>query len=166
MPSLVWIVFVTVSLTAAVTDLLTYRIPNILVGALALAFVALALFQWTGVNWIGHFGVAAMVLGGCIVFYAFGQMGAGDAKLLGALALWAGIPGVVALLFWVSLCGLCGMALILVARPFAPMVAKASLTNGGLPRVLTKGQGIPYGVGIAPGAIIASFSFPPWLWHP
>jgi Flp pilus assembly protein protease CpaA len=34
-----------------------------------------------------------------------------------------------------------------------------------LPRVLIKGQGIPYALGIGPGAIIASFSFSPWLWQ-
>jgi prepilin peptidase CpaA len=164
-PSLVWFLFVAVALASAVTDLFTYRIPNVLVAVLAVGFLLLALVQWTGVNWIGHFGVGATVLGGCVVFYAFGQMGAGDAKLLGALALWAGIPGVIPLLFWVSLCGLGAMLVILVVRPFAPMIVKASSTNGGLPRVLTKGQGIPYGIGIAPGAIIASFSFPAWIWH-
>jgi hypothetical protein len=38
-----------------------------------------------------------------------------------------------------------------------------------LPRVLTKGQGIPYAIGIGPGAIIASASvlypWESWLWQ-
>jgi hypothetical protein len=43
--------------------------------------------------------------------------------------------------------------------------AQAASDRGKLPRVLTKGQGIPYAIGIGPGAVIASFGFEPWLWR-
>jgi Flp pilus assembly protein protease CpaA len=92
-------------------------------------------------------------------------MGAGDVKLLGVVALWAGVFPLPALLFYVSLCGLLGMLVIIVLRIIVPRLQPSgSSGTRALPRVLTKGQGIPYAIGIAPGAIIASFNFAPWLW--
>jgi Flp pilus assembly protein protease CpaA len=93
-------------------------------------------------------------------------MGAGDVKLLAVVALWSGIFPLPALLFYVSLCGLVGMLVILALRMIAPRLqASLAWPSKSLPRVLTKGQGVPYAIGIGPGAIIASFSFAPWLWQ-
>jgi Flp pilus assembly protein protease CpaA len=109
-----------------------------------------------------------MVMGGGIILYSLKQMGAGDVKFLAAIALWGGgLLPVVVLLFWVSVCGFAGMMMILLLRLLVPRLRPA---NGGggkpaLPAVLMQGRGIPYGIGIGPGAVIASFYFPQWLWH-
>jgi len=167
MLSIAWLIFAALMLVAAVFDVATYRIPNLLVLVVLLVFAALAIIHSDEVAWLNHAGAFILVLGAGLFLYSIGQMGAGDAKLLAAVALWSGVyagPGVypiIALLFWVSLCGLAGMLMILVLRHLAPRFSEPT----SLPRVLQKKQGIPYGIGIGPGAIIASLSFPPWLWQ-
>jgi len=166
--SIVWFLLVAITLAAAVIDVISYRIPNTLVASLIVLFFVVALINFNQLqftDWIVHIGVGAGVLGIGVVLYAFRQMGAGDAKLLSALALWAGIGGVVPLLFFVSVCGLVGMLTIVLLRILVPRFQPSLAEKGSLPRVLKKGQGVPYGIGIAPGAIIASFYFPPWLWR-
>lgn len=166
MLSLVWFLFAAITLASAVVDVATYRIPNWLVLAVSALFFVLAALHWREVDWLSHLGALALVLGAGVFFYSLGQMGAGDVKLLAALALWAGIYALIPLLFWVSLCGLLAMLAILVLRRSLPLLqARGAISAGPLPRVLRRGEGVPYGIGIAPGALIASLSFPMWLWH-
>jgi prepilin peptidase CpaA len=153
------------AITSAVVDLRTYRIPNILVAILLLAFLIVGLVHGSDVNWIGHVGAALLTFALGVGVYALGQMGAGDVKLLAAIALWAGTGGLVPLLIAVSLCGFVGMLLIIAMRIVVPRFQTSGTEGQGLPRVLVKGEGIPYGIGIGPGALIASFAFPSWLWH-
>jgi prepilin peptidase CpaA len=161
--SVVWLLFVALTLASAFVDIVSYRIPNTFVLALIGIFAIVALLHRSEVHWLSHLGAFMLVLGAGMFLYAFGQMGAGDVKLLSALALWAGIYALVGLLFWVSLCGLVGMLVILALRALVTR-SKFFSESRPVPRVLTKRQGIPYGIGIGPGAIVASFSFPFWLW--
>ena len=162
--SVVWLLFVALTLASAFVDIASYRIPNTFVLAFIVLFAIVALVHRSEVDWLSHLGAFTLVLGAGVFLYALGQMGAGDVKLLSALALWAGVYSLVALLFWVSLCGLTGMLIILTLRA---LVARSKVFSESrpVPRVLTKKQGIPYGIGIGPGAIIASFGFPFWLWQ-
>ena len=168
MLSVVWVIFVAIMIAAIVIDLKSYRIPNGLVGALLVMFVTVAAANSTEMSWMdwmGHIAAALVVFGAGIFLYALKQMGAGDVKLLSVVALWSGILSLPALLFYVSLCGLVGMVIILGLRMIAPRLQSSPASpSKSLPRVLTKGQGIPYAIGIGPGAIIASYGFPPWLW--
>jgi prepilin peptidase CpaA len=166
MLSIVWFGFAALAVTAAVVDVTTYRIPNFLVLALIALFFVAALFNIGKVAWLEHFGAALLVMGGGLLLYAFGQMGAGDVKILAALGLWAGIASLPYLLFWVSICGACGMLCIVALRHAVPRLqTEHSDVGPALPRVLRKREGIPYGIGIAPGALIASFGFADWLWR-
>ena len=165
MLSVVWLAFVGIMVAAAVIDLISYRIPNLLVIALLALFVVIAALHWNEVSWVSHLSAAILVFGAGIFLYAMRQMGAGDVKLLAVVALWSGVFSLAPLMLYVSLCGLAGMFAILIARPIARrFAADRSPERRPLPRVLQKGQGIPYAIGIAPGAIMASFGFVPWLW--
>jgi prepilin peptidase CpaA len=164
--SVVWVIFAAIMIAAIVIDLKSYRIPNGLVAALLVLFIIVAAANWNEVSWVGHIAAALVVFGAGIFLYALKQMGAGDVKLLAVVALWSGIFPLPALLFYVSLCGLVGMLLILGLRMIVPGSSpRPPSDRGPLPRLLTKGEGIPYAIGIGPGAIIASFSFAPWLWR-
>jgi len=150
------VAFVLIVLAAAVSDLVSYRIPNVLVLALIGAFVVWGGLHYREAAWLSHFGAAFICLAAGFILYQFGQMGAGDVKLLAAVALWTGLSGLVPLLLFMSLSGLLALPLILLARGF---VAKAQANNRWkpewpVPRVLTKKQGVPYGVAIALGAIV------------
>jgi prepilin peptidase CpaA len=163
--SVIWLIFAAIMIAAAVTDLISYRIPNSFVGALLLLLTMVAGVNWNEVDWFSHIAAFTLVFGAGIFLYAIRQMGAGDVKLLGVAALWSGVYALPPLLFFVALCGLFGMVVILVLRLIVPRLQPSGAsTQRTLPRVLTKGQGIPYAIGIGPGAIFASFSFSPWLW--
>ena len=150
------IAFVLIVLAAAVSDVIRYRIPNVLVLALAGIFFVWAALNYTQTAWLSHVGAALLCLVAGFALYQFRQMGAGDVKLLTAVALWAGLNGLIALLLFMSLSGLLVLPLILIARW---LVAKAQARGSwkaewSVPRVLTKREGVPYGVAIALGAIV------------
>jgi prepilin peptidase CpaA len=110
-----WGVAVAASLAAAISDLRSGRIPNLLTGPLLLAGLAWAL--WVG----GGTGLALAVAGAFLlalpflVLFAVAGGGAGDAKLMGAIGAWLGpVSGVLALLC-VVLAG-AGFGLVLATR--------------------------------------------------
>jgi prepilin peptidase CpaA len=148
--------FVLILVAAAISDVMTYRIPNVLVLALGALFIIAGSLHFAQTAWLSHFGAALLCLAGGLVFYQFGQMGAGDVKLLTALALWAGMGGLIALLLYVSLSGLVALPLILLARSLVVWAQATKRWREGwaVPRVLTKKQGVPYGVAIAFGGIL------------
>jgi|SRR5579872_3186485 len=148
--------FVLIVVAAAVSDLVSYRIPNLLVLTLMGTFVIWGALHYKEAAWLSHVGAALVCLAAGYVLYLFRQIGAGDVKLLTAVALWTGLNGLVALLLFMSLSGLFALPLILLARA---LIAKASASKlwkpeWPVPRVLRKRQGVPYGVAIALGALI------------
>jgi prepilin peptidase CpaA len=165
--SIIWILFVAIMFASAIVDVATYRIPNELVLALVALFLVAALIHWPEVAWLGHLGSLCLIMGAGIFLYAFGQMGAGDVKLLSAVSLWSSIYSLVPLLLWVSVCASAGMLVILSLRFLLPRLQSLNFLSREtvIPKVLSRGRGIPYGIGIGPGAIIASFSFPSWFWQ-
>jgi prepilin peptidase CpaA len=165
--SIVWILFVAVGLVAAFTDLARYRIPNLTIAALCLLFLAAAVFHHGNIPWFDHLsaGILSLLVG--VSLYVFRMMGAGDAKLLAVFALWAGLEAVIPLVFWIAVAGLVLLAVLLALRRLAPTLQEAmrGWGDGQLPKVLKKGEGVPYGVAIVAGTIIASHTFPGWLWQ-
>lgn len=167
--SIIWLLFVLICLVGAASDVLTFRIPNAIVIALLLLFAlaaCVALIGHAPVPWFNHLAAGALSLAVGLVLYGFRQMGAGDAKLLAVVALWAGLSGLIPLLFALALSGLVALLVILLLRRVLHRRAEArpNWENPELPRVLRTGEGIPYGVGIVAAAILASGTFPAWLW--
>jgi prepilin peptidase CpaA len=81
-------------------------------------------------------------------------MGGGDAKLLAAAALWMGWPAVLPFLAGAAIAG-GGLAMALLALRSA---ALRPLVLGGprwVVRLADPGEGAPYGVAIAAGALLA-----------
>jgi len=137
---------------AAASDVRDRRIPNRAVLAV------LGLFAlWAVAN--AGVGLASAVVAGAIAFaigyglYVFKVVGAGDAKLFAALALFAGVshlPLFALATVWTG--GL--MALVsLAANPRRAMVMFAMRGQGG------QGRGIPYGVAIGVGAAVVLWGY-------
>ena len=84
-------------------------------------------------------GVASLVFAFFAGAFALGQMGGGDVKLIGALALWLPVQPLIWMLLWMSLLG-GGLTLLLVAEK--------RIRRGGKPLE------IPYGVAIAIAALL------------
>ena len=78
------------TLSAAATDLRSFRVPNALtIPALAAGVAAsLALGGWAGLGW----SLLGMLVGFSVLaaFFALGGVGAGDVKLFAAMGAWLG----------------------------------------------------------------------------
>lgn len=158
--------FVILLLSAACFDIRSYRIPNAIVILVLVGFGIVSLASPVEVDWFDHLLAGVIFFVGGIVFYALGQMGAGDVKLLGAIALWGGFGALVPLLFWIAVAGLLVLLVLILLRRLVPLVRSSNLVRvpDPLPAVLLPGNGVPYGVPILIGTLIALSDFPVWLW--
>jgi prepilin peptidase CpaA len=143
---------------AAACDVASLTIPNWLSAALAGAFVLAALLLGAPLGEVAlHllFGVAVLAVG----FFLFQAniIGGGDAKLLAAAATWTGVTAVGPLLFWTAIAGGLMALALLGARQF---VRQTETHPAFVNRLLTKQAGIPYGVAIMFGALMAVPSLP------
>ncbi len=137
---------------AAVSDVRFYLIPNRIPAIIVVAFAATAVMMPSSFVIGGAVtGAAALVVGGLL--FAFGLMGGGDAKLMAAVALWAG-PSLIARFALVT--ALAGLALAtLLLSPWrrlmpAPSEAALALARGGGE---VARQPMPFGVAIAIGGL-------------
>ena len=142
------------AIAGAAYDLTTFIIPNwISLGLLAL-FPVLAFAVGLSLSDAGiHFAIGAVALALGIVLFAFGIIGGGDAKLFAALALYMGVQSIGPYVFAVALAGGV-LATVLVLLRWLPV----SVLLSRLPwmhKLSTPGVGVPYGVAIAAGALIA-----------
>lgn len=133
-------ILVLLLLSAGVEDVRTREIANWKTGGIALLaplwWVATGLPAWPGMA--TQLGVALAVFALFCVAFHFGQMGGGDVKLIGALALWLPLVPLVQMLIVMSLAG---GALTLV------MLADHRIRKNG--RTLE----VPYGVAIVFAAL-------------
>ncbi|MBO0345688.1 A24 family peptidase [Roseibium limicola] len=148
---------------AAVSDLLTMKIPNwlnlLLVAGfiIAAAFAGLSLAEW------GLHGLAcAVVFVVCFTMFVLGWMGGGDAKLASAIALWLGwTPVLLAFAFWTAVYGAVLTAFILIFRRAIPVLPGPFGRMGWLLRLHDQKTGIPYGIALAAAALQV---FPRSVW--
>lgn len=130
-------------------DMREFIIPNTLC-------VAIAMLYLPGFYFLGLDPVNGALTGGIVLLLGMGLfalkvMGGGDIKLLAVLALWTGWSEVtITFLVYMALFGGIFAIGVLIVRNLV------RLPN--LPKILTKGQPIPYGVAIA-------FAFLAVLWQ-
>jgi prepilin peptidase CpaA len=127
---------------AATSDIRTRTIPNRAVLGLVVLFLPWALLNW-GV-WDAEAllaGLIALTIG--VVLYALGVVGAGDAKLFGAVALFSGLGHLLPLGLVTALVGGVIALASLAARPRRALMMVMFRGKGDF------GRGIPYGVAIA-----------------
>jgi prepilin peptidase CpaA len=151
-------------LASGVSDIWRFIIPNWLVVALTVLFFATAAVLPFNIYWQGHLGAAAVFLAFGLLSFRFGLLGAGDGKLVAVGALWVGWDLLPMYILYVSLTGAAfGIAVMMLRRVVAGVqyLAPASCTQKvALPRLLIPGEGIPYGVAIAVGAIAVGRTSP------
>jgi prepilin peptidase CpaA len=148
---------------AAIGDVRSFTITNKLNLTIAACFIVLAIPM--GIAWPAFFdhvkiGIIAAVI--AIIMFYIGIFGGGDAKMIGAIALWLGSAPMISFVFYTSLAGgVLGVSLLLGRRlarqyglPKSPKWAR---------RMLRKQSSVPYGVALAIGALMAS---PQAVWFP
>jgi prepilin peptidase CpaA len=147
---LLWL-FAAVLVAAAIEDSIRLRISNLLV--LGLLVGALAAMSMAGLDialWQNFAVLAGLLLVGTPLFAA-GKMGGGDVKLLAAAGLWFDLRGALLMLVSVLLAGGLLAFLIIIARLFGWSDATRERVL-----ILKRGGGIPYGVAISAGTLIAT----------
>jgi len=161
MASVIWVAFTGLFLTAAVIDARSYKIPNwISLALVALVIVAVLASRQPILSFWPHLATALAVLAAGYLLYMVTGMGAGDAKLAAAGALWSGVTGLYMLMFTLAM-SMAALAFTLVAlRRLVPAVSGAESSV----RVLQRGAPVPLGIALAAGMILASWQFNPALW--
>lgn len=82
--------FVALVLVAAVSDVVAYKIPNVVVLMILVLYPFFVLVSPREIEWLYSVGIFAAVIVVGMLLYNFKIFGAGDAKLLAAIMLWAG----------------------------------------------------------------------------
>ncbi len=137
-------------LLAAAEDAWRMRISNLTVAAVLIGAVAAALVAGPTVAlWHNLIMFVGLLTVGTIMFAA-GRLGGGDVKLLAASGAWFALDGGLLMLLWTFLAGGVLALLILLVRTFGWSEAARKRIA-----VLRRGAGIPYGVAIAAGSLIA-----------
>ncbi|MFO1168801.1 MAG: prepilin peptidase [Rhodoblastus sp.] len=146
-------IFPGVMVFAAISDMLTMKIPNFASIILAVGFFVVALaigMQWSAIGW--HVLAGVLMLVACFFMFNMGWIGGGDAKLAAATALWLGfglLPtyGVFASIF--------GGALTLAILQLRRMALEGPLSTAPwLARLREKNGGIPYGIALAAAGLV------------
>lgn len=142
---------------AAISDFRGLIIPNVYSLGVILAFIPayLAFSLFTGDSgyfqgWTAHLSAFALVFAASFALFALNMFGAGDSKLVTAYALWVGMDGLFAFIFYMALMGgVLGLATLVIQRrkPFAEAAAGSWIA-----RVQDGENAVPYGIAIVAGA--------------
>lgn len=103
-------------------------------------------------SWKSHLLAAAVVFAVTFVLFTLKLIGAGDSKLCTAYALWLGVLGVPAFLFYMTLMGGVLGLMTLLMRRWKPFREPAE--GGWIARAQAGASDVPYGIAIVAGAVI------------
>jgi prepilin peptidase CpaA len=147
-------------IASGVSDFKSMTIPNIYAAGVLLAFIpafAADIFTGAGMeffaSWKSH--VIAMVLMFAVTFVLFSVklIGAGDSKLITAFSLWVGLSGLAAFLFYMAVLGaMLGIATKIMNKK---TLVQSPKEGGWIAKSQAGATGVPYGIAIAFGALIA-----------
>jgi prepilin peptidase CpaA len=149
------ILFAALLIAAAIQDMRSLRISNLLVVAVLAVAIARA-FIVSDQTWWEHLASFAITLAAGTLLFSRGWMGGGDAKLLAAASAWFGLAQ---LAWYIAAVAMLGGVLTLILLPLRRL-RPASEADGGW-RGLKRGRSIPYGVAIAAGALATAWAVQP-----
>lgn len=144
-------------LAAAVYDLCTYTIPNLLPVTLLGLFVIYMIVLFAAGDPLPlrslamHAGAAALALSAGVALFAKGWIGGGDAKFFAAVCLWVGFGTMAEYTMAASLAGGALTVLLLLIRR---LPVGAFIKARWVLRLADPEAGVPYGVALAIGAVM------------
>jgi prepilin peptidase CpaA len=128
---------------AAIEDMRRRRISNWVSLSAAMLYPLFAATSQAPPNWPISVAIAGATLAAGFALFAANLLGGGDAKLMSAVALWAGQGFILMFLFVMTTAGGILAIAVLLRQRLAPAVG----TGEG-------SAGLPYGVAIAAGGLI------------
>jgi len=130
--TLPWCVVLLAAVAAAIWDLRTGRIPNVLTFPIFLAGLLWSTWHGGGLGFLLAAGSAILLAFPCFVLFVYAGGGAGDVKLLGALGAWLSLHDAVSVLLCVALAGVvCGIITALVRRRSAILLSNLARMGRG-----------------------------------
>ena len=156
------LLFATLMCVAAAADVTKFIIPNTVVVGVVALFCGAAIMLPFEVRWEMHLGALVAVLAVGLVCYRFKILGAGDVKLISALALWTGFEHLPTLLLSIAVAGgALGIFMVVFRKVLFGVSCRfpkfETAMRGGIFQI---GAKIPYGVAIAVGGVVTAFSLP------
>lgn len=149
--------FLCLCVLAALYDVNQLKIPNWLNLTLAGLFVPAAAVSGLPLEIIGgHLMAGGLAFVIAFGLFAFRIFGGGDAKMIPAVVLWMGPEAALPFAFKMAIAGGMCAALILAVRRTAP----AEAIPGFMRAPFEPKAGVPYGVAIAAGALLAGAASP------
>ncbi len=149
-------------IAAAISDFRSMTIPNIYAAGIVLAFVpAFAADALSGngmeffSTWQSHVIAGVAVFALTFVLFCLRVIGAGDSKLCSAFALWTGLSGLAAFLFYMAVTGaLLGLATKIMHKK---QLVENPKEGSWIDKSQKGGGGVPYGIAICLGVIVAFY---------
>lgn len=149
--------FLALCLFAALHDVNRMTIPNWLNITLAALFVPASLVSGLPIEMIGgHVLAGGLAFAIAFGLFAFRIVGGGDAKMIPAVMLWMGPAAALPFIYWMGIIGGACSLLLIVARRSVP----ASSVPGFMRAPFEPTAGVPYGVAIAGGVLMAGGASP------
>lgn len=140
---------------AAVSDIRGFRIPNAISLALTGLFLAWYILLTPPVSLAAHLAAAAACFAVFFAFYLLGWFGAGDAKLITAIMLWAGPEAGPQFIFLMAIAGGLFAALLLLLGKALMANVQHATSAPSWQRWARRGI-CPYGVPIFTAALLVS----------
>jgi prepilin peptidase CpaA len=157
--NLITIVGIALFILAACSDLKTFRIPNVLVAAVALLAVTRLIVIGDPSVALYTVGASAVLLVVGFILFWQGFVGGGDAKLLTATALLVDYHDLFSFLVFMSICGAV-LSLAVLVTQWSLSRQSVVVTSPDQPQPKTK-LAVPYGVAIATaGGVTLLFQSP------
>lgn len=151
-PAIFASVFLVLCVYAAVRDIQTLTISNGLNAIIAFLFIPAVIITAPGWDIAGaHLlaGVAAFAVS--ILLFSFGVFGGGDAKMIPGVMLWLGPAATMPFITAMAVIGGALALTVILARRLVPAHAAPGFAR----ETMQAGNGVPYGVAIAGGAVYA-----------
>lgn len=149
-------------LVAAVSDLRTFRIPNVFPVFIMSLFIGYWVLVQTEVNLLGHLTSFALTFLLGLVAFRYRILAGGDVKLIAAIALWFSVEQLYILLTLIAIAGGVQAAIVVFCHYASHGLRSlhAVLRSGSQSESIECGPGltgrrIPYGVAIAGGSTMA-----------
>ena len=147
------LIFPSLLIVAALCDIATLKIPNVIPALLAATFLPLAVLGHLSAADIGwHIAIATGALSFGVLAFGLGWMGGGDGKLLAACALWLGPTDILPFAIAFSLIGGALAFLLLTIRRFP--IPALLMKRGWFMRLWAAESGIPYAVAFAVAGLL------------
>lgn len=151
--------FATLLLVAALSDFRSFIIPNRLSAGILMLYPAYVLSSSTGVDWVSGLMAGGLVFVATTAMFSLGWLGGGDAKLITAASVWAGMDQLALMIFVVLILGgvystfeaiRLGYPKLIWRRIMKQKAAKSgeAVDVEEMPR-----DAVPYGVAIAGGGL-------------